>query len=152
MTELGVGRHAHALTLSFIMHMQTHFLAQWAELAELYLRVGEPRLAAFCYEELVLFGPANFAYHTALAEVYYSLGSGSGGESQGKAQGKAKGGGEDSLRLARKHYAQALELLQQGAGSSSTSSSAGGGEEAAGAAAGLRALYGMCAVSQPASR
>jgi hypothetical protein len=66
-------------------------------------------MAAFCYEELVLCSPANFAFHTALAEAYFAV------------------GGTESLRLARKHYAQGLELH--------------GGDD------NLRALYGLCTVS-----
>lgn len=82
---------------------------QWQELAELYLRTGHPGEAAFCYEELVLCSPANFAFHIALAETYVAVGGG------------------EPLRLARKHFAQAMELHS--------------GDD------NLRALYGMCAVS-----
>lgn len=67
--------------------------------------------AAFCYEELVLSGPSIFSHHVALAEVYAAM------------------GGAESLRLARKHYAQSMELHQ--------------GDD------NLRSLYGMCSVSIP---
>ena len=60
-------------------------------------------------QELVLFSPTNFVYHCKLAEIYYSM------------------GGLDNLRLARKHYAQSLEVH---------------GEE------NLRALYGLTTVSE----
>lgn len=86
----------------------TQSIKQWQELAELYFRTGHPGEAAFCYEELVLCSPANFAFHAALAETYVAVGGG------------------DSLRLARKHFAQAMELHS--------------GDD------NLRALYGMCAV------
>jgi tetratricopeptide (TPR) repeat protein len=45
---------------------------QWQELADLYLQANQPALAAFCLEELLLFQPSNFAFHTALAEAYYT--------------------------------------------------------------------------------
>lgn len=92
---------------------------QWQELAELYLRSNQPSLAAFCYEELVLFQPNNFAFHTALAEAYYTARPSAGSAAV-----------VEQLRLARKHFAQAVELLQ--------------GETAR---PHLRALYGLCTVS-----
>ncbi len=98
---------SHTRFLSLLTPPPQLFFSQWQELAELYLRTGHPSEAAFCYEELILGSPANFAFHAALAEVYVAV------------------GGVESLRLARKHFAQALELH--------------GGEN-------LRALYGMCTV------
>ncbi|GAB5031629.1 er membrane protein complex subunit 2-like [Nannochloropsis oceanica] len=86
----------------------------WQELAALYVRTGHLHEAAFCYEELVLCSPANFAFHVALAEAYVGIGGG------------------ESLRLARKHYAQAMELH--------------GGDD------NLRALYGMCATCHALAR
>ncbi len=75
--------HAHAYTPGLTVStttIKTHQPSyqsnkqkpQWQELAELYLLAEQPALAAFCYEELLLFQPSNFAFHTALAEAYYS--------------------------------------------------------------------------------
>lgn len=56
---------------------------------------------------MILWSPTNFAWYNKLGEVYYAM------------------GGVDHLLLARKYYAQSLELKREG---------------------NLRALYGMCAV------
>eukprot|EP00608_Synchroma_pusillum_P004771 CAMPEP_0198430896 /NCGR_PEP_ID=MMETSP1452-20131203/16265_1 /TAXON_ID=1181717 /ORGANISM="Synchroma pusillum, Strain CCMP3072" /LENGTH=289 /DNA_ID=CAMNT_0044151347 /DNA_START=1 /DNA_END=870 /DNA_ORIENTATION=+ len=68
----------------------------WQELGEIYLANSNLESAAFCYEELVLLQPGNPAYHTRLAEVYYT---------QGDLAGLVK---------ARKHYAQSLAIQRQG--------------------------------------
>jgi Tfp pilus assembly protein PilF len=102
-------RSIHQLNFRYTYIISQSHCYQWQELAALYLRTGHPHEAAFCYEELVLCSPANFSFHVALAEAYVAIGGG------------------ESLRLARKHYAQAMELH--------------GGDD------NLRALYGMCAVS-----
>ena len=47
-------------------------------------------MAAHCCEELVMLKPTSCIYHNRLADVYYSM------------------GGEDNLRLARKHYTMSL--------------------------------------------
>eukprot|EP00164_Ancoracysta_twista_P005263 GFYU01007204.1.p1 GENE.GFYU01007204.1~~GFYU01007204.1.p1 ORF type:complete len:294 (-),score=83.71 GFYU01007204.1:24-905(-) len=64
----------------------------WLELLDLHIANQQYVLARFCAEELVLLHPQNPLYHTRLAEVMYTL------------------GGVDNLKLARKHYSQALEF------------------------------------------
>lgn len=129
---MGRTRHAHTLASTPYQSLHNtltppHKHPQWQELAQLYLQAGQPRLAAVCLEEPVLAQPHNFAHHAALAEAYYTC-AGAGGSS-------GSGGGDDDaspagmLRLARKHFAQAVELLQ--------------GETAR---PHLRALYGLCTV------
>ncbi|TFJ88604.1 hypothetical protein NSK_000173 [Nannochloropsis salina CCMP1776] len=86
----------------------------WQELAELYLLTGHLGKAAFCYEELVLSGPSIFSHHVALAEIYAAM------------------GGAESLRLARKHYAQSMALHQ--------------GDD------NLRSLYGICSTCHALAR
>ena len=62
----------------------------WYELSEIHLAFGEYAEAAHCCEELVMLKPTSCIYHNRLADVYYSL------------------GGEENLRLARKHYTMSL--------------------------------------------
>ena len=62
----------------------------WFELSEIHLGFGEYAEAAHCCEELVMLKPTSCIYHNRLADVYYSM------------------GGEDNLRLARKHYTMSL--------------------------------------------
>ena len=62
----------------------------WYELSEIHLAFGEYAEAAHCCEELVMLKPTSCVYHNRLADVYYSM------------------GGEESLRLARKHYTMSL--------------------------------------------
>ena len=62
----------------------------WGELAELHLELGDLDAAAFCLEELVLLNPLCVAYHTRLAEVFFSQGS------------------TEALTKARKHFSISL--------------------------------------------
>jgi ER membrane protein complex subunit 2 len=62
----------------------------WGELAEMHLELGDLQSAAFCLEELVLLNPMCVAYHTRLAEVYYSQDT------------------TETLLKARKHYTMSL--------------------------------------------
>ncbi|OQR90052.1 hypothetical protein THRCLA_09446 [Thraustotheca clavata] len=64
----------------------------WSELSELYLSIGNYKNAAFCYEELILLNPLDAFNHVRLAELYMTI------------------GGQDNLRVARKHFAHALDL------------------------------------------
>lgn len=69
-------------------------------------------------QELLLLSPTNFVFHAKLAAAYYTLaGTASGAQQQA-----------EQLRLARKHYCQALEGHGEGSN--------------------LRALYGLCQVGR----
>jgi ER membrane protein complex subunit 2 len=46
----------------------------WLEMAEIYLSLCDYPAAAFCFEELILLQPNNHAFHTRLADTYYTLG------------------------------------------------------------------------------
>lgn len=46
----------------------------WLELAEIHISLSDYAAAAFCLEELVMIEPTSSAYHTRLAEVYYTIG------------------------------------------------------------------------------
>eukprot|EP00475_Leptophrys_vorax_P023981 TRINITY_DN3300_c0_g1_i4.p1 TRINITY_DN3300_c0_g1~~TRINITY_DN3300_c0_g1_i4.p1 ORF type:complete len:315 (+),score=21.88 TRINITY_DN3300_c0_g1_i4:323-1267(+) len=63
----------------------------WRELGDLYISLAMFKQAAFCYEELLLSGPANPLYHVTYAELLYSMGS------------------PDNLRSALSHFAAAIE-------------------------------------------
>jgi len=63
--------------------------SSWLELAEIHISLSDYSAAAFCLEELVMIEPSSAAYHTRLAEVYYTI------------------GGPESLLRARKHYSMA---------------------------------------------
>uniref|UniRef100_A0A7S3M0G9 ER membrane protein complex subunit 2 n=1 Tax=Spumella elongata TaxID=89044 RepID=A0A7S3M0G9_9STRA len=65
--------------------------ASWLELGEVFLSLSDNAAAAHCFEEAVLLNPVSAAYHSRLAEVYYTL------------------GGFDNFVLARKHYAMSLQ-------------------------------------------
>eukprot|EP01104_Vermistella_antarctica_P002646 TRINITY_DN12861_c0_g1_i1.p1 TRINITY_DN12861_c0_g1~~TRINITY_DN12861_c0_g1_i1.p1 ORF type:complete len:302 (-),score=33.84 TRINITY_DN12861_c0_g1_i1:29-934(-) len=67
-------------------------LNAWAELAELYMRVGKYTQAQFCVEELILAQPENFAYHTRYAELVYTQ------------------GGVSNYQIARSYYSKSLQL------------------------------------------
>jgi tetratricopeptide (TPR) repeat protein len=64
----------------------------WAELADVYTCLGAYRQAAFCWQELIAAAPGAGPWHCAYAAVLATLGD------------------ADSLRLAQKHYAAAIEL------------------------------------------
>ena len=68
--------------------------AAWYELAQLRQELGDWKGAAYCLEEVVLATPASARMHCELAEAYATVGSGD----------------LDTLLLARRHMAQALEL------------------------------------------
>ena len=64
----------------------------WLELADVYTSLGLYRQAAFCWQELVAAAPGAGPWHCAYAQVLATIGD------------------ADSLRLAQKHYAAAVEL------------------------------------------
>lgn len=63
----------------------------WLELADIYVAVQKPGLAAYCYEEALLALPTNKHLWTRCAEAYYSAGE---------------------FVIARKYFAKALELVE----------------------------------------
>lgn len=64
----------------------------WVEMAKSCLEQGDYKGAAFCYEEVILFSPMDTGVHCLLGECYVTI------------------GGKDNFILARKHFAQCLEL------------------------------------------
>lgn len=92
-TLLAQGRlEAGAKALNGYLQTYQGDVAAWQQMAELQLQLNNLKGAAFAYEELLLCEPTNFLYHTTYAELLYSL------------------GGCDNLRLARRYFAQSLEL------------------------------------------
>eukprot|EP00947_MAST-08B_sp_MAST-8B-sp1_P002870 g2870.t1 len=69
----------------------------WQELADMHLAENNLRQAMYCYEELLLAEPVNHMLHTKYAEMCYTAAAGDQG-------------GADGYRMARVHYAQALQL------------------------------------------
>jgi len=67
-------------------------IVAWQQMAELQIELNNRGAASFSYEELLLSEPTNFLYHNSYAELLYSL------------------GGCDNFRLARRYFAQSLEL------------------------------------------
>ncbi|XP_070024785.1 uncharacterized protein [Nicotiana sylvestris] len=68
------------------------FMADWRELAEIYVSLQMYKQAAFCYEELILSQPTVPLYHLAYADVLYTL------------------GGLENLQMAKKYYASTIDL------------------------------------------
>jgi len=68
----------------------------WQELAQLYIAANKFELAKFCLEELILLVPSNYLFHLLYAEVLYTLGS------------------KTDFEIARKYFAQSLELKPEG--------------------------------------
>ena len=64
----------------------------WAEMAKSCFEQGDYKGAAFCYEEIVLSSPMDTGVHCTLGELYVTI------------------GGKENYVLARKHFAQCLEL------------------------------------------
>eukprot|EP01116_Phalansterium_solitarium_P021770 TRINITY_DN6916_c0_g1_i1.p2 TRINITY_DN6916_c0_g1~~TRINITY_DN6916_c0_g1_i1.p2 ORF type:complete len:295 (+),score=37.95 TRINITY_DN6916_c0_g1_i1:84-968(+) len=64
----------------------------WQELAELYIEQQNHKLAAFCYEELIMAAPQNFHLYSKYGEIRYTM------------------GGYENLKIARKYFAQAVEM------------------------------------------
>lgn len=64
----------------------------WEELADLYLQGCMYRLAAHCYEELLMLNPASFAYPLRYADTLVTL------------------GGAKNLKTARSYYSMAIQL------------------------------------------
>lgn len=64
----------------------------WMELADIYIANQEHAKAAFCVEEVVLLHPHHHLHHQRYAEIRYTM------------------GGVENLELARKHFAQAVQL------------------------------------------
>ena len=64
----------------------------WMELADTYVSHQEYSKAAFCVEEVILMHPHHHLYHQRCAEIRYTM------------------GGVENLELARKHFAQAVQL------------------------------------------
>ena len=67
-------------------------VAAWMEMYHNCMGLGDYKSAAFCLEENVLACPLDYKLHYMLAEVYVTIGS------------------IANLKLARKHFAQSLEL------------------------------------------
>jgi hypothetical protein len=67
-------------------------LEAWAELADVYTCLGLHRQAAFCWQELIVAAPGAAPWHAAYAQVLATIGD------------------AESLKLAQKHYAAAIEL------------------------------------------
>jgi tetratricopeptide (TPR) repeat protein len=64
----------------------------WVEMAKTCLEQGDYKGATFCYEEVVLCSPMDTGVHCSLGELYVTI------------------GGKENFVLARKHFAQCLEL------------------------------------------
>ena len=64
----------------------------WFELADVYTCLGLYRQAAFCWQELIVAAPGAAPWHAAYAQVLATVGD------------------AESLKLAQKHYAAAIEL------------------------------------------
>lgn len=64
----------------------------WQQLGNLYLKVNDLSSAQFCFEELILSNPFNYAFHQRNAEILYSMGDNA------------------SMELAFKYYAKAAQL------------------------------------------
>mmetsp|Transcript_1186 Transcript_1186/g.3469 ORF Transcript_1186/g.3469 Transcript_1186/m.3469 type:complete len:311 (+) Transcript_1186:173-1105(+) len=64
----------------------------WEELAELYLQSCLYKMAAFCYEELLMLNPTNFAYPLRYADTLTTM------------------GGAKNLKVARSYYSMAVQL------------------------------------------
>ena len=72
-------------------------LDAWAELAEVYIALGQHRQAAFCIEELLLAVPSASSWHSWYAAVLATVGD------------------VDALRTAQKHYAvRGVQAARQG--------------------------------------
>jgi len=89
----------------------------WVQLFEMYMWLGEWRLAQFAAEELVLIKPENYLYHIMVADAAYSAyAQASRDESKGSSSSTSNTSGsgeinaETLLRTARAHYAQSLKL------------------------------------------
>lgn len=67
----------------------------WAELCALCLRAGRLSHALFAASELVMNDPRNHAYHTLLADIYFTT------------------GGHDNLNAARVHYTASINLRRR---------------------------------------
>ena len=80
----------------------------WAELAGCYLSLLMYKQAAFCYEELILIEPQNYAYHLKYAEVLYSSASISASTAGGGATRDVNS--IVPLVTARKYFCSAVEL------------------------------------------
>ncbi len=79
-------------TLNDYLEKNASDAAGWIEMAKTCLENGDYNGAAFCYEEVVLFSPTSVPVHCTLGELYVTI------------------GGKDNYALARKHFAQCLEL------------------------------------------
>jgi tetratricopeptide (TPR) repeat protein len=73
--------------------------AAWLEMAQLRLELGDYKAASYCYEEIILEAPADPTMQCRLAECYASLGNAT-----------TRTHKMEYLKLARQHFAQALEL------------------------------------------
>jgi tetratricopeptide (TPR) repeat protein len=82
---------AAAALVSYLETFQADAEA-WAELADVYTSLGQYRLAAFCWQELIVAAPGAAPWHAAYAAVLATIGD------------------LEALRLAQKHYAAAVEL------------------------------------------
>jgi len=84
------GDYAAAIAqLNVLLRIFSADTESWLELAELYVLVQRPRLAAFCYEEAVLACPHNHFLWSRCAEALYTCGE---------------------FLTARKYFARATEL------------------------------------------
>lgn len=82
-----------AQALNDVLQQDPSHLATWFELAQLKMRMGDYKAAAFSLEEILIHTPTDPFIHTLLAECYTTV-----------------TGEPHLLSLARKHFCQALEL------------------------------------------
>ena len=92
----------------YIANVSNGEAAVWAELAGCYLSLMMYKQAAFCYEELILIEPQNYAYHLKYAEVLYSSASISASTAGGGAARDVNS--IVPLVTARKYFCSAVEL------------------------------------------
>eukprot|EP01024_Parvocaulis_polyphysoides_P027315 TRINITY_DN247_c0_g1_i2.p1 TRINITY_DN247_c0_g1~~TRINITY_DN247_c0_g1_i2.p1 ORF type:complete len:222 (-),score=23.36 TRINITY_DN247_c0_g1_i2:12-677(-) len=64
----------------------------WEELADLYVRSGMFKQAAYCFEELIMLAPHYSNYYIRYADALYSV------------------GGQDNVSMAKKYYCKAITL------------------------------------------
>lgn len=83
-----------ALT-NYYLSVYSQDVQAWAELTALCLRMGRLSHALFAASELVMNDPRNHAYHTLLADVYFTVGD------------------YDNLNMARIHYTTSVNLRRK---------------------------------------
>lgn len=82
--------------LNYYLSLYSQDTQAWAELCAICLRLGRMSHAIFAATELVMNDPRNHAYHTLLADVYFTS------------------GGHHNINMARRHYTASVNLRQRG--------------------------------------